>query len=67
MTTKKRLAERRAKNAELARRDRANRCPVCKAPLTQSAVSGVMDLQRFCLSACLEAQSAREHGQDAAS
>lgn len=54
-TTKQRIAERRQRNAELARQDRANRCAVCQRNLLEcpAILEDFLIDGKFCSDACL--------------
>lgn len=57
ISLKKRLAERRERNRELARIDAANRCPICKRGLDNSLVVVGAGVTRYCSLVCfLEAE-----------
>lgn len=52
--SKKRLAERRARNLELGRLDQANRCGICLQALPVKAYERFGDPKKYCSLDCLE-------------
>lgn len=53
--TKAQRAARQARNLELARKDAANRCAHCKAPLRQGWRESFLDGRKFCSDDCYAA------------
>lgn len=55
----KALAQRRARNQELARIDAANRCAICKRALTGTSVQLFSRPERMCSPECVAEAEAR--------
>ena len=53
-STKQRILERRQQNAELAARDRANRCPICKRALKAVRIVVIGMAGEFCSDDCAD-------------
>lgn len=52
MTTRKRLAHRRAVNQRLAEQDAANRCHMCRLPFSGVIFVSILTRGRFCCENC---------------
>lgn len=60
MTRQKRLQRRKAINASIAARDRANRCGSCKRALTDTRIERLGDERLYCSSDCVAEAAERE-------
>lgn len=62
---RKRLAERRERNRQLAIEDSKNRCRICRRALVDGSVTGLLSGERFCSSDCLDEATEQERANEA--